>query len=654
MLRKARLLICALLLSGVQLVPAALVGAQQPAGARPKGKKTTAAADAPAADIDPMEEVRRTTAITLLTTLADDARNFREQPLRARVQARAADTLWDTDKERARALFRRAWDAAEAADTESAARAAEEQRRAGGSGRSAAFVSRPNLRREVLRLAARHDRALGEEFLARLDEARKAETSATSQVNANAAAATPGGEQQAKRPDPGNPPVSIQQRLRLALQLLEDGDKERALQFADPALTSVNTYSINFLDTLRTRDAAAADQRIAALMARAANDLASDANTVSLLSAYFYTPFLYHVFQPGGGANTMRWRGEDVPPPSVSPELRAAFFNTGAQILLRPIPSAEADRTSSGRAGTYLVIARLLPLFEQNAPDKAALLRAKMAALTPDTPERARSTENGALTRGLVPEDPSRDRVQENLDRLDRAKDAAERDEIYFNAAQSAMSRDEHDRARSLADKIEDLDLRRQVRGLIDFEATSKAIREKRPEDVLRVARTGELTNLQRTWALTEAAGLLSKDEPGRAGELLDEALVEAKRIDQASPERVRALVAIVTHMASLDKTRVWEVMQEVVKASNGVTEFTGEDGGLVSRAGTKNQMTTMNFSVESFDLTNIFSALARENLDRAVELAKTFTGESPRAIATLAVARAVLDKKKAESAAMR
>jgi hypothetical protein len=654
MLRKARLLLCALLLTGVQLVPAALVGAQQTTGARPKVKKTaTPNADA-APDADPMEEVRRTTAITLLTALADDARNFRDQPLRARVQARAADALWDTDTERARTLFRRAWDAAEAADAENERRSAEEQQQRRAGGRPTAFVSRPNLRREVLRLAARHDRALGEEFLTRLDEARKNETSATNQVNA-AAAAAQGGEQQARRPDPSSPPAAIQQRLRLALQLLEDGDKERALQFADPALTSVNTYSINFLDTLRTRDASAADQRIAALMMRAASDPASDANTVSLLSAYFFTPFLYHVFQPGGGANTMRWsRDENVPPPSVSPELRAAFFNAAAQILLRPIPPAETDRTSSGRAGTYLVIARLLPLFEQNAPDKAALLRTKMAALTPDTPERARSTENSALTRGLVPEDPSRDRVQENLDRLDKAKDSAERDEIYFNAAQSAMSRGEHDRARSLADKIEDLDLRRQVRGLIDFEATSKAIREKRAEDALRAARTGELTNLQRTWALTEVARLMTKDEPGRAGELLDEAFVEAKRIDQASPERVRALVAIVTQMAGLDKTRVWEVMTEVVKASNSVAEFTGEDGGLTSRAGTRNQMTTMNFNVESFDLTNIFAALARENLDRAVELAKTFTGESPRAVATLAVARAVLEKKKTESAAVR
>jgi hypothetical protein len=622
--------------------------AWQEEAAKPKRSAARKApvATTPAAAVgeaDPLAEMRRTTAISLITALADEARNFGDQTLRARVQARSADALWDTDREKARALFRRAWDAADAADQESQ-RLLEEERRAAGSG-PRSFASRPSLRREVLRLAARHDRALGEEFLAKMDEARKAEASATSQANLNAAGA---GEQPQSRQDPMNPPAAVQQRLRLALQLLEDGDKERALQFADPALTGVNPYAINFLDTLRKHDAEAADQRIAALMTRAAGDPASDANTVSLLSSYFFTPYLYFVFIPNGGANTMRWNSENAGPPAVAPALRAAFFNTSAQILMRPIVPAEQDRSSAGRAGTYLVIARLLPLFEQHAPDRVAALRTKMAALTPDTPERARSADNSVLTRGLVPEDTSRDRVQEYLDRIDQAKDAGERDELYFNAAQAAISRNEHARARELANKIEDTDLRRQVRALVDFQTTSKAIQEKNVEEALRIARGGDLTSLQRTWAVTEAARIVGKDEPARATELLDEALVEARRIDQTSLERVRALVAIVTQLAELDRTRAWEIMPEVVKASNGVAGFSGEDGGLVVRAGSKTQTTMMNFNVVSFDLTGLFGALAKENLERAVDLARSFTGEAPRAVATLAVARAVLEKKKA------
>jgi len=61
---------------------------------------------------------QRTVAIALVSTLADEARSFKDQTRRARVQARAADVLWDSDPERASEFFRRAWEAAEIVDAE--------------------------------------------------------------------------------------------------------------------------------------------------------------------------------------------------------------------------------------------------------------------------------------------------------------------------------------------------------------------------------------------------------------------------------------------------------------------------------------------------------------------------------------------------------
>jgi hypothetical protein len=54
-----------------------------------------------------------------------------------------------------------------------------------------------------------------------------------------------------------------------------------------------------------------------------------------------------------------------------------------------------------------------------------------------------------------------------------------------------------------------------------------------------------------------------------------------------------------------------------------------------------------LNFNVESFDLSGLFTALAQEDLNRAVDPLRGFTGESPRSVAVLAVARTVLDKKR-------
>jgi hypothetical protein len=592
-----------------------------------------------AVDADPLAEARRTMASSLLTSLADEARSFRDLALRARVQARAADALWDSEPENARALFRRAWDSAQSADEENSRRSEEERQAAIAARGSTARRQQPSMRREVLRLAARHDRELGEEFLLRLEEARKQEA-----ANAPAQPTSQG----TPRINPDDPPQAMAQRLGLARQLLDEGDVERALQFADPALYPVNTLGMNILDVLHEKNSAAADQRYLLLLGRAISDPVSDANTISLLSSYVFTPYMYITVRPDGNSHTRRWSDKNAPRTDISPSLQNAFFRTAATVLLGPV--AEPDLSSSGRLGSFVIIARMLPLFEKFGNDQLPALRARLAMLANDVPERMRQMEDPLYTRGIVPEDASKDRVQDVLDRLQRAKTSDERDRVYFEAAMAA-SRTDYEKARQLADKIEETELRKQLNAYLTFDALHQAINDKKPDDALQLVRSQELTNVQRAWGLTEVGRLLAKTERDRAAEVLDLASAEARRIDQSSPDRVRALVAIVTQFQKIDSARAWEMMGEVIKAANSLSGFSGEDGELTMRVEFKSGgAMTNNFNVDSFDLTELFTSLAREDFNRAADLPKGFTGESPRAVAMLAVARTVLNKPKAEA----
>ena len=638
--RHARLLAFALCVSA--LAPAA-AHAQTPAQAAPGAAQKRPAAKKPNADAaDPMAEVRRASAVSLVSTLADEARTFSEPALRARVQARAADALWDTDKEKARALFRRAWEAAESADRDSANLSEDERRRRAIAQGAAGARGLLNMRREVVILASRRDREMGEEFLAKLDEGRKSEESGAS---ATTAPQTPV-QTNEQRINPDNPPPQMMQRLNLAQQLLDDGETERAMQFADPALYPVNTFGMNFLNTLREKNKAAADERFMALVTRAGADTLSDANSISLLSSYPFTPFLYITVRPDGNSHTRQWRGTNAPPADLDPRLREAFLATALQVLLRPLPPVEEDRTSSGRMGAYVVATRMLPLFERHAPDRAPALRARQAQLAQDTPDRGRRIDDELLTRGIVPEDPNHDRVQDTLNRLDSAKTANERDMIYFRAAMETFESDPV-RARELASKIEDPDTRKQLFSFIAFRLVQDAVRANKADDALRNSHSDELTRVQRVWGMTEAARLLTKEQPGRAAEALDEAAAEARRLDDGSPERVRALLAVATQLTGLDRPRAWELMQEVVKAANALPDFSGEGGDITVRVEFKGGgAMTMNNNVESFDLAGVFAALAHEDFDRAAALARTLKAEAPRSAAMLAVGRSVLVKK--------
>ena len=389
--RPVRLQASALCLAALALcwvaAPAQQPQAKQGKAPAPAPTATKSSAAKPAAEADPLAEMRRATAISLVNSLADDARMFRDPVLRARVQARAADALWDTERERARTLFRRAWDEAGTADADADKRVAEERERQMRERGTFSIQMPPSLRTEVLRLAAKRDRALGEEFLTKLDEARKRESENAVTSNERPPDAAPGGDK--RRPDPLDTPPAVSKRLRLAIQLLQDGDAERALQFADSALGSVNTPALEFLARLREKNRQAADERYAALLTRAALDPASDPNTASLLASYIFTPTLFMTFGPEGGSSANSW-GRTPAPTDIPAPLRAAYLGAAASILLRPTPPPEQDRTSTGRAGWYLVIERLLPLFDQFAPDKSPALHAKMASLSSDTPEGLR------------------------------------------------------------------------------------------------------------------------------------------------------------------------------------------------------------------------------------------------------------------------
>ena len=591
-----------------------------------KNKETSAAAKA-------RIEQKKALGVSLLVSLANDARNYQDQKLRARTLSRIADALWEPDPEQGRALFRKAWDAADAVDQETARKLNEERRRQQGDNPDGpiALGGGPDLRAEVLRLAAKRDRALGEELLDKLKEARKQEaTDATAPAPTNAL----------------DTPAAIKQRLRLAGQLLES-DVERSLQFADPALGTVTMEGVDFLSFLRDKNPVAADQRYARLLGIAEADLKSDANTVSLLGSYLFTPHLTVTFSPDGGQSASQ-SSQRTPPPEVSPQLRTAFFRTATGVLLRPSPAKEQDRSSSGLQGKFLVIRRLMPLFEQYAPKEIAeQLRAEMSVLGQGVEDDVRDLdEDNPIQPMNTPERKAEDVEKSLLDRIDRAKTSAERDAIYLQlAARTAQKGDM--RARDFTEKIEDSELRTKARPYVDMNLAMHAAEKKDTEKALLLASKGELSHIQRVWLLTEAATAMPPAEREQALQTIAEALAEARRIDVSDPDRPRALVAVANALLALDRTRAWEMMLEVAKASNSAEGFNGEDGRLTMQLRTKNMASMRSSTIDEFNLPGVFRVLAQENANQAIEIARSFENEAPRATALIAVARALISEKK-------
>jgi hypothetical protein len=587
-----------------------------------KPKPTSAAAKAKI-------EQQRSLALSLLISLANDARSFRDQKLRARTLARVADGIWTVDADQGRALFLKAWDAAEIGDQDSARELKEEmQRQLQANGRRGGVVTRnADLRSEVLRLAAKRDRALGEELLDKLKAAKTQEASDTP----------------AQRPEALNTPEAISQRLSLARQLLEV-DVARALQFADPALVTVTMPGLNFLSFLREKDAAAADQRYLRMLARSEAEAQSDANTASILASYVFTPHMFVTFDRNGGANTSQMGRQT--PPANTPELRAAFFRTATQILMRPLSPPDQDRTTSGIEGKYLIITRLMPLFEQFAtPQATELMRGQLAGLSGSVREETRKRDDEMLRRGIRDEAPAEDSEQSLLDRIARAKTSDQRDELYTELIMRTLGRGDL-RARDFVDKIENSDVRKQIKPFVDMSLTIYFIDKNKSEEALKLAANGELTHFQRVWALTQISRQLAETDRDRAIALLADALDEARRIDTSDADRPRALIGVANALFAMDRTRAWELVGEAAGAANSSGGYSGEDSRLVLKLSTPGINSMRVNSAENFDLPSIFRTLTKDDYHRAAGLARNFEADSPRATALISVAQALLSEK--------
>ena len=567
-------------------------------------------------------------AISIVISLANDARSYSDLALRPRVLARAADVLWDADNVTARELFKRAWEAAEKGDTEEVTIKTKDNPPA--MAMALRRMSGRDLRFEVLHAMVRRDRVLFEEFFARLhanqgDDSKKKEV-----VN-----------------DSWFLPEAVSKRLEVASALLNDNQVERALELAAPVLNQVNVYTIVFLSELRAKNAEAADRIYGMLLARVEFDPAADANTVSGLSSYIFTPGLYVTFEPGGGT---RWRQPDeapVPPVTVPAALRNRFFQVASNILLQPLSPSDQERGSPERIAKSKVIRRLLPLFDQYLPDTAASLRAKLVELSSNnSPSREMpDMETRMLTQGINPEPSADDALEQMQKRIDRAKTSPERDTIYAAAAFALVTQGDI-RARDIADKIENAERRTQTRQNVDFELVQQALKKKAAGEAFRFAQTGKLSNTQRAAAYIEVARLLRDAEPQRASDMLEDAVREVRRIEGDKPDRAILLVGVANQLVAADRVRAWEIMDEAVKEANRIEGFSGENqihfpfmtsGGVKFRS----------VGGENFSLTNVFRSLARDDLYRALELARSFKYDAPRANVTLAIASSILEKTK-------
>ncbi len=613
---------------------------------RPHAKRTTATAAENAA----LAQKRRAQGVSLLDETANAARSFASLDDRVMIQTLAADAMWTINPERARAIFRRAWEAATAADQDES----EESARDDGAQTKVGALLFTESRDEVIAKAATRDSSLAEVFLKELSQ-EKADEQSTLPT------------QPTRRTSWGQLSANGTRRLALALDLLKRRDYDHAAQIA-LTLTSEEPSAdlIAFLINLRFFKQRETDAIYLRLIERATTDTAADANTVLRLSSLFVSPELLVSVDERGSLqfrpvlyvtyNPDNLKSTDVSRAPVPQPLRDAFYRFAANVILRPTTASGVNQSGETTALFY-VANRLLPFFEKDAAQFASAVQGKSVLLASEI-EANRRDALGAQTnvRSLTGE-RGIDPLRPQTDRLARARDKVESEQASLSFIKTATRYRLWDRARRAADELDDTEVRRAALSFIAVSQVADISRafadeDEEAEKIAQFVANADLPLFARAWGFAEAAQIAARRKSGkrRAAELLDIAAREAARVDTGTRERIAAYTVVAKAALRLnDWLRAWEVLPEIVKASNAVEDYMGNEDSLPI-ALSKDQSNEINeatdFSVASADfrIDAIFKLLARKDFDRAVTQANTLHGELPRALARIAIARAAFE----------
>ncbi|HEX6718010.1 MAG TPA: penicillin-binding protein activator [Pyrinomonadaceae bacterium] len=559
-------------------------------------------------------------AISRLSALVVEAQTL-NPALRSHIQTQVASLLWKIDKLFAHDVFLRAWEAAESADRE----LGEKQ---DSSGKSPVASYPHDARREVISAAWKMDPALGEQLFARMIKNDEQDQSDSESLN-NSSNALHGYKLS----------PSELQRINVATQLLENGETEQAAKFAGEALNLVVTPTLRFLSELREKNATAADELYVSLLARIVTDPTADGNTVSLLSSYIFSPYLYVTIGSNGFPILVQNTGP-IRPVDVSPSIRSMFLNAAAQILLRTPSNPTAQRIS------YMVATRLLPLFDRFNSNLATQLRSRLSEIASSIPSALKSPEVvNNVRKGVNNTDPT-ESIQELLEGANHARDSDSRNRLYIRAATLAAESGDDDKATSILQELDPDDLRNRVRAYVFILLAKHALERKNIQKALKFASSEDLPPIERVWIYTEAAEIIKIKRGTNLTDVIMDAVSVARRMEAMDPNKARALTAVALQLMRYNSQLAKPYLIEAITAANKADSLNSEDAVLEIRLQTPLGDWGTSYGAPNFALKNLFRELAKDDFFQAINMVDNLRNKEALSVATVAIADVVLTRK--------
>lgn len=573
----------------------------------------------------------RREGIQLLIEAISDASYIDNQRDSAYTKALICDLLWPHNKSVARNCLSDAFDQAlsfyEKIDGQPQ------------SGKGTA-LSGPDVRIEIIRIAARHDPLLSQEFQKKYLEKKSQSREKNPQ----------GGEYGNERTYEqvfGTADVLSNDLIRIAASFL-DSDVQMAVNTARQAISaSIPRDIVGFLIQLAEHDSVAADKLYIEALERLNKNQIAYPGQLLLLSAYPFKDDKITIFDGNGNRYllSLQWKEKQ----NVKDMLARQFILTALRVLSRVAEEQDPQLTySENQLGIAFYAANALePKVAKFLPTALSDWDNIKESILYLQTEKARSKieQEGNSEAGIerTPADSSQAtsaRVEQLLEQAQSAPILTKRDDLYIKAAIEAATSDDATRAIEIASKINDNKYRENATSWFNFEAALQSLNKK---DILNAKRFAEnVTPIdQRIYILLKLArGMNSAEE---RMELLEYAYRQASQSNEGE-EKLRAAVGIANLFLDFFPENGLNAVSNMMNIANQVQSSSFDLPRMVRTLPThrgRGYRTVVNY--EGFDIRALFSKMAQIDIENSLQIAQSTSNRVIRLQAISAVANVML-----------
>ena len=577
-----------------------------------------------AADEELQQRIREqqvTRIIAVLTTTADNAKNWTDAAAASKVQAQIADVIWDADAEIARGYLVKAWERTDKIET---------PKRVGSPFRNES--PRTNARREVILVARKRAPDLSKKWLQQMAQESEQDPRDRGAF------------------DDRTPRSTV--LLQLALQIVQDDPETAATLVTDSLQDGISFGFQQVLIRIQEKNFELSQRVFRAALSRLRTAGMLDPNELLILYAYLYTPGRVSAANTDGNAGHVqiavgRNRPQIAAAAQLNPALALDFLQLAANLLISaPLPATTANPSLAARSQLSVINTLIGPISDR-LPELAVALQIRAQQISTEARLNTVPQSAPANTPPSLPGETSATYGERRVDLLEEAARKENytlgRDIAYAKAALATTAQN-YARGWSLAEKIDDASLRDNLKNWLTYRAALYFVSQNNLDKAYEIAAKNN-DPIQRAASLVVGAQQLIKiKDTTRANQWLLEARSLIRKVDP-DENSVHVAFGIVTTFAGFDKTTAFEVLSETVRQMGKTTIGTGDEDRvpLLKRFSGFESSVDFTYGTEGFSLRAAVGAFGSEQFEDVLGVVNRITPAELHGLAIIELSKKYL-----------